>query len=220
MDTNKDRQKKSFKENTANMNTSEKISYIWEYYKYHILLTIMAIAVVASFVVGRINHKEIVLNVNISTKGINYDTLNKLVTDSNNALIEKGDKKEVQILYNNTALGDMTIAIKQKMVAEIAAAELDILVLSKEEFEILAKQGTFVDISEFFKSNNIDSSSLKFVYSKATDIDTTEKAYGLHMESFPIYKSLNLNESEPVLAIIANTKHKDMIVKFLNLLLK
>jgi hypothetical protein len=80
--------------------------------------------------------------------------------------------------------------------------------------------GSFLDLKDLTGLSTDTAKQLNYVLSKVPEVDATEKAYGIDLSDSPIFKELQFAGNEPVLAILANGKNKEMSVKFIEWLFK
>jgi ABC-type glycerol-3-phosphate transport system substrate-binding protein len=217
MDTDKDRL--VAKELASKMTKRKKLSYIWHYYKMHIIITLFVLLAVTSVIVGKLNEKVNILNVTVLGSGVNLENFNKLSEKAYEQLVE--DKKENEMLMTFENITGVTSAMgNQKLTVQIAAGELDVLILSKTGFTQLASSSAFIDLKELTGLSSDTSKELNYVLYKAENVDTNEKAYGIALNNFDVLKELDLADEEPVLAILANSKNQETAVKFIEWLYK
>lgn len=216
-----DRDKQAADQLKSKMTKKEKLAHTWYYYKFPIIIGIIALFFIGDFVVQKINEKATILNVTVVTAGLNLENFDKLVEKAQNDLVE--DKKETEMFMtfnpDDSAAGT-SVLTNQKLTVQIAAQELDVIILPKSGFELFAANGTFLDMSELTDLSKETSQQLNFVLAKGTEEDPTEKAYGIDLSNFPVLKDLYFADKEPVLAVLSNSKNHEMAAKFIEWLHK
>lgn len=150
-------QKTPFKELTF----SQKIQYIWDYYKLPIFLVIIGIIAVTTFIRGRLAQKNTILNVlcvnveNSTTEDNSADIFNDFLTDNGYDLSkdEIALNKNIYVDVDKNGLDYQNMAA---LTAYFASNEYDICFMDDKTFDYYAKNVCFEDISKY-----LDKPSLK-----------------------------------------------------------
>lgn len=127
--------------------------------------------------------------------------------------IEK-DKQEIKIDDNFFQANDNGASSRQRLMTYIMATEVDIIIAPELEFEQMAVNGNFVDLTDQLPIE---------LYSKLVDsmyftslIDSDKKSpYGIHLEGNETLKNLHGIAEKPVLGIVVNAKQKENANKFI-----
>ena len=143
-------QKTPFKELTF----SQKIQYIWDYYKIPIFLVIIGIIAVTSFIHGRLAQKNTVLSVlcvnaeNSTTEDSGADIFNDFLTDNGYDLLkdEIALNKNICVDVDKSGLDYQNMAV---LTAYFASNEYDICFMDDKTFDYYAKNVYFEDISKY-----------------------------------------------------------------------
>ncbi|MDT8719111.1 hypothetical protein IAI10_20895 [Clostridium sp. 19966] len=213
-------EKKTFKENTANMNKKEKLKYIWYYYKFHIIVTIVIVAMVGSFVSTLVTRKSTYASITLLGDYVDNSKLSDYNKKANASLLPNNKKSEITITFLQKGDDSNSYNADQALTARIAAKDIDILVLSKSDFNNYAKLGSLLDLSDL--KNDKDLSKLNFIEAtNDSDKGKITKPYGIDANDFSSsFNSINYDYKDKVVAIIVNTTNKDNSVKFLKWMLK
>lgn len=209
----------STKQKLKDMNKKQKIEFIWDYYRFHIIGTIILIAIVTSFTMDIMNRKETVLNVTILGEYLDTDRKDVLEKKAASELIkEEQDKKQILfdfLIKQKDMRDEYSMASVQKLQAAIAAKDIDILILDKVDFEIYASQGTFMKLSDLPDFTQLGVSEKDLVKYQAKDIDSKQEIYAINAESLPVLKELNYNTKDKVLCIVVNSQRLNVATEFL-----
>lgn len=143
-------QKTPFKELTF----SQKIQYIWDYYKIPIFLVIIGIIAVTTFIHGRLAQKNTVLSVlcvnaeNSTTEDNGADIFNDFLTDNGYDLSkdEIALNKNICVDVDKSGLDYQNMAV---LTAYFASNEYDICFMDDKTFDYYAKNVCFEDISKY-----------------------------------------------------------------------
>lgn len=216
-----ERDKRTYKQVTANMTKKEKLSYIWSYYKFHITAAVIAIVVIINIASSILNRKDCVLEIKLAGSGMDTESLIKLQENAEAQLVKNKKRQEMSFSFiADQGANGTSIRGNQQLVLPISAGELDLVVLPKGGFEAVAAQGALVDLQSLTGLSGNSSNDLKFLNFKNEESGGLEKAYGIDMNCFPISKQFNFAESNMVIGVLDNSKNKEMAVEFIKWLIK
>lgn len=190
------------------MSPKERIAYIWDYYKFHIIGTIVAIILLLSLISSIGEKKEVVLNMTIIGQGVNPEGVVQLQEQLTNKLVQdKGDEEvSVQHLtYNKTSMDEASRAGIQKMSAEISLGAIDVMIVEKELFEEISSQNALLALNEFKGANKL--------------LPSDEKVYGISTSDIQLLAPLALDENE-MLCVPSTTKNLKKINEFFTFISK
>lgn len=198
--------KQNIKAILAPMSPKQRMSYIWEYYKFHIIGTIAAIILVISFISSIGGKKEVVLNMTVIGQGVNTDGVVQLQEQLTNKIVQdKGDEEvSVQFLtYHKASMDQASQAAIQKMSAEITLGAIDLLIVEKDLFDEISSQP-----SSLLALNDI----------KGTDklVNSDKKVYGIRTSEINLLTPLELDENK-ILCIPSTAKNLNKINEFFTL---
>lgn len=198
--------KQNIKAILAPMSPKERMAYIWDYYKFHIIGTIVAIILLISLISSIGGKKEVVLNMTIIGQGVNPEGVGQLQEQLTNKLVQdKGDEEvSVQHLtYNNSSMDEASRAGIQKMAAEISLGSIDLMIVEKELFEEISSQNALLALNDFKGTNKL--------------LPSDEKVYGMSTSDIKLLASLALDENK-VLCVPSTTKNLKKINEFFTLI--
>jgi hypothetical protein len=199
--------KQNIKEILAPMSPKEKMAYIWEYYKFHIIGTIAAIILLFSLINSIGEKKEVVLNMTIVGQGVSTEGVVQLQEYLTKELVTDKADEEVFIetlSYDNTSQDPVSQTGLQKMIAQISTGSIDLLIVDKEVFEdISAQQNSLLAINDFKGMDKV--------------VTSNEEIYGINTSDITLLESLKLDENM-VLCVPGNTKKLKEINEFFSLI--
>ncbi len=120
--------------------------YIWDYYKFHILLAVLAVVLITGFILGRINKKNSVLNVVTVNISVN-DTLKTGLCDEyisfTGADPHKNEVTLITGLYISKEPNDLSAAYTSmmKLMAMMEAKQVDVIIADKKAMKIITDNG-------------------------------------------------------------------------------
>lgn len=138
---------------------AKKIGYIWEYYKLPIVVVCIFLYIAGYMIYGSLTHKDTVLYtalINVSagdtfTEELSTDFLGYLGA---NAKKEKVDLYDGLYLTEDESDADYgyVYASNTKITASIASGRLDVVLMDKNAFDILAKRGYLCNMEQLLKN--------------------------------------------------------------------
>jgi hypothetical protein len=197
--------KQNIKAILAPMSPKERIAYIWDYYKFHIIGTIVAIILLISFMSSIGGKKEVVLNMTIIGQGVNTEGVVQLQEQLTNKLVQDADEEvSVQHLsYNKSSMDEASRAGIQKMAAEISLGSIDLMIVEKELFEEISSQNALLALNDFKGTNKL--------------LPSDEKVYGMSTSDIKLLAPLALDENK-VLCVPSTAKNLKKINEFFTLI--
>lgn len=146
----------------------QKLMYFWDYYKWHLIIGLLAVAIVVSVVHQALTRRDIALYA-LLLNGSPYDFLADDSTYTAPFAEYAGiDESKYQIMYDATvqigtgAGDDYTSA--QKLMVYIAAGELDVMVSDPDSLLQYAYQGDFQDLRDFLTQEQLEKYADAFYY--------------------------------------------------------
>ena len=198
----------------------KKAENFWHYYKFHVLGGILLIIILASTLKSCITRVEPDLNVAFVGEFLFGGTegFEKLVED------KLGNVRKVGVdsaVFFPGMDGQMEVAMHTKTMVLFAAADVDLFVLDRANFEKFGKQGAFMKLDELSGSLDIGSESArnKTCALKAEN-DDKEYVYGIDVTDSPIFSESGIEGKEKIAAISIRAKRGDKALELLGLLLE
>ncbi len=211
----------SVKEKFKTLSTKKKVEFIYDYYKLPIIGTLLAIIVISYMTYSFITKQYTYCNITYYGSTINTDNFNK-IKDTLNKNILGNDKKytiftDSLLIATNSNYGDDPTTT-QAFAVKLAANEIDILLVEKNNFEYFAANNMLLDLNslEGFDSLNISSNDLV----TAKDETGNNNLYGIKVDNLNLLKDSGFNNENTILSIaISSTRHEE-VIKILNELTK
>lgn len=189
------------------MSPKERIVYIWDYYKFHIIGTIAALILLISFISSIGEKKEVALNMTIIGQGVNTEGVVQLQEQLTNELvIDKADEEVFieTLSYDKSSQDPVSRAGLQKMTAQITTGSIDLLIVDKELFEeISSQQNSLLAVNDFKGINKV--------------LTSNEDVYGISTSDINLLAPLKLDENK-VLCVPSNTKNLKQINEFFSII--
>lgn len=193
------------KKQFAQMPMKKKIGYIYDYYKWYIILAIIFVIILGSSLHRYFTQKETILYLAFVNVSIGEDLEEKLKDNYFEYVNEDSQKEEIEI-YKNLYVSDdpsdenhqFAYASRMKTLASINAKQLDLVLLNKEAYEIFLKSEYLLDLSTILK-------------------DQTQETYSLIANDMPIFKNAGFNDTLYI-GVIANSPRLDRIKSYIDYL--
>lgn len=189
------------------MSTKERFSYIWDYYKFHIIGSITAIILLILLISSIDEKKEAYLNITILGNGVNPEGIAQLQEQLTNVLVKDKADEEVFIetlSYDKSSPDAASRAGVQKMVAQITTGSIDLLIVDKELFEEISSQQ-----NSLLAINDLKGTGKR--------LPSNEEVYGISTSDINLLSPLKLDENK-VLCIPSNTKNLEQINELFSLI--
>lgn len=140
----------TFKEMTFN----EKREHIWEYYKVHIIATVIALFVIGSMLNLYVFNPppDIILDMSFRVPQYDYDDTHKdaLVATLTEAVVNTPKTEAVQVELLQTDGGidpSVTMAVEAKFMGKAEVGQLDLIVTDKDGYDYMSAEGFFKDLA-------------------------------------------------------------------------
>jgi hypothetical protein len=193
------------------MSRKEKIEYIWDYYKLHIISVIIVIAVLASFIHGQLTKIEYVVNVTMIGNAASEPKREELERKLTSLVVKEGEqRKQAFVDVITTDKSELSYEMTQKFVVRIAAGEIDVVILDKGFFDSFVKQDMFLPLESI---NQINLSDIKQDKIEASGSNNNKAVYAISVEGNKELEAMGYDTKNKVLGIIASSKQKDNGIK-------
>ncbi len=198
----------------------KKAGNFFHYYKIHIIIGIIALIVIGATVRGCVTRVD--PDFNIAFLGSLYfnetdvlkDTIKKEIPE-----IKEPGFDGAFIGTGDSAGGQQEYAMQMKAMVLFAAADVDLFILDKENFEKYVDQGAFISLDEIAPRLGIDSEKSK-PYTLKTNDDPAKHIYGIDISKSEVLKNANIQGKEMIAAIPIRGKMPEKAEKVIALLLK
>jgi hypothetical protein len=211
------------KKKMKNMNTREKMGYIWDYYKIHIILSAAVLAVAVLFIHSIISAPDRVLNVVLMGEQMNIEDMERFNKEAEEGLLGKSAGRkaiDVQFLYSTSDKDDpLVLQSMQKFTILMAAGDIDILVLGRQDFEAYSKSGMFLNLEQV-DGITAGNGNFKNAIIRAAGSDGREAPYGIDAGFISALKDMGYDSEGKVMCVASNSKRLDMAGEFLNWIIK
>lgn len=220
------------------MGPGEKLGYVWEYYKWPILLGLLLLLVLGSALHRNLTKKEPVLYLAMANVALGED-LQRDLTEG--YLLEAGldEKRQEVYLYLDLYLSDnadtlnheYAYASKMKLMGAVSAQKLDLVLMNREAWDLLSRGGYLLELDSaglseaflpFLRENEVilSDNSIEYQLGEASEqiVEIRTAANALEVVAFPVFASAGF--PEPVyLGLVANSPRTAACLDYLSYLI-
>ena len=172
----------------AGKTPKEKFQYFWEYYRIPTLVTILVAAFAANLIYTIVTAKDSALSVLFINGYSEMDTEAFMSGFDEYAQIdtkEYSTSLEMNFTIQEEATDQYTMANVQKLMALVAAKELDVIMADTSTFTNYAEPGYFCNLNEVLPQELIDKYQDRFFYYDIPDDDQGEVPIGIQFADAP-----------------------------------
>lgn len=189
------------------MSRKEKIEYIWDYYKLHIIGAIAVIFFIGSFIHGMVTRIDYVANVTLIGSSISQTKVTEFEKQLTSMVVKEGEKRKQAIVeFTPTDKSEMSFEFMQKFMAKVSAGEIGIVVLDKGFYDTFIKQGMFLRLDNI---NNINLSNIKYSKIEGNTQEQGSGIYAISAEGNKALEDLGYDTKNKMIGIIASSSQKN-----------
>ena len=207
----------------AGKTVKEKFLYFWEYYRMPTLVTILVIAFAGNLIYTIATAKDSALSVLFINGYSEMDTEPFMDGFNEYAQIdteEYATSLEMNFTIQEEATDQYTMANVQKLMALVAAKELDVIMADTQTFTNYAEPGYFCNLNDVLPRELIDKYQDRFFYYDVPEDDQGEIPIGIQLADAPkvVETGAYAVTNDALFGIVINSDHVDNAVKFLEYL--
>ena len=218
------------------MGPGEKLGYIWDYYKWPILLGLVLLLVLGSVLHRNLTKKEPVVYLALANVALGEDLQREL---TEGYLLHAGldGRRQEVYLYLDLYLSDeadtlnheYAYASKMKLMGAVSAQKLDLVLMNREAWDLLSRGGYLRELSGLpaalvpcLRENQVILSDNSIEYqlgeAETLQIETVTVINAVEINEFPLFSPAGF--SEPVyLGLLANSPRPEASLDYLGYLL-
>ena len=235
-----DRERAGNREALAGMTLPQRLDHIFEYYKFPLVLTLIAAVALGSVLYYRLTRKEALLYVGCANISVG-ETLDRELGEGFTKDIGKNPSKSEVRLYRNLYLSrDATVqnheyayASQLKVMAAMANGQLDVLLMNREAYDIMSAGGylrpltdlpdaglnerlsdRLIENTVILEDNDIEHRLDESVPYQA---ETEEVPNAILISAFPLFAGAGFS-ADVYLGIIGNTARTDAVLQYIDYL--
>lgn len=228
------------REALAGMNLLQRLDHIFEYYKFPLVLALIAAVALGSVLYYRLTRKEALLYVGCANISVG-ETLDRELGEGFTKDIGKNPSKSEVRLYRNLYLSrDATVqnheyayASQLKVMAAMANGQLDVLLMNREAYDIMSAGGYLRPLTDLPDANLCrrlsDRLTENTVILEDNDIEhrlderipyqaeTETVANAILISAFPLFARADFS-ADVYLGVIGNSSRTDAVMQYIDYL--
>lgn len=205
------------------LSLSKKLEYIYDYYRWKILV---AIAIVATVIIGaRLvieNNKEVVLYANfVNTQLVDQEHTDLMDNFVNEKQIDMKNKRIVlncSLKINHSSADLMSMNSAQSMMAMFGTNEMDVVVQDEKTYANYASLGGYVDLEELLSEEQLARYRDLLVYTEGPEGEGRH-AYGINVTDSPRLREEGAYIVDAIFTICRNASQTEHALQFLDYLM-
>ena len=228
------------KEALARMNLLQRLDHIFEYYKFPLVLILIAVVALGSVLYYRLTRKEALLYVAYANVSVG-DTLDSALSEDYPRAIGADPRKSEVKLYRNLYLSqDATVqnheyayASQLKVMAAMANGQLDVVLMNREAYDILSEGGYLLllkgalgadlsrRVSDRLVKNTVILSDNAIEHrldeSVPYQAETEEVENAILVSAFPLFARADFS-GDVYLGVVGNSVRMDAVLQYIDYL--
>ncbi|MBQ3481960.1 MAG: hypothetical protein IJH48_06430 [Oscillospiraceae bacterium] len=228
-----------------NMRAAEKLDHVWTYYKWPILLGLLALIVLGSALHRELGKKEPVLYLAFANVVAGED-LEEDLTDGFLRFLGADAKKREVYLYRDLYLSDdadtlnheYAYASKMKLMGAVSAGKLDLVLMNREAYDLLSRSGYLLELSPALFTENaalyaqvlpilssnevvLSDNSIEYQLGEAEtlEVETETVRNALDVSSLPLFARAGFPDAV-YLGVIANSERLSDCIAYISFISK
>lgn len=203
------------KEKLSHMSFKDKMWYIWEYYKFHMLIGLFILfilsAVGTSIYDSTIETELHCIVLNSPRSQENFG----VITEEFSQAMGYGKKQEIYVESMVSSYGEGQGATSDyttvmKMSTLIAAAELDMLICDQEGFDYYGRMDAYADLTTLLPADLLETVEDRICYAQTED--GRQVAAGIDLTDTWFAEAVDLTMETPYLCVMINSARTDTCV--------
>lgn len=226
----------ALRESFRKMDTAHKAEYIYMYYKWFILLGLVALIILGNTLHRQLTKKDVTLYLGLANVSIGTELEQTVTVDFLEWLGQNPKKNEVLAykglyLSANASTEDhqYAYASKMKVMAAVNAQRLDVVLMNREAYDLLSRSGYLLPLAElpenltpYLTENEVilEDNSIDVQLNNAEEyrIVTQTAVNGLNVSEFPLFRDAGF-DGAVYIGFLANIPHYDTAVSYLEYLI-
>lgn len=192
------------KQALSTMSPKQKLAYFWDYYKIHVLVAVVIIAVIISFVRQYLNNKDTAFYavlLNVGATDANYELAASLSEEfMEYAGIDPDQYKvdiDTSISFYDGVDAQYAVANQQKLMAMMQIGDVSAIVADTENFEKYAQFEFYYDLKSLLSEEELAKYSSYFYYTDAATFKNDDNSVSPDGNEQKDPAELTINHRDP-----------------------
>jgi hypothetical protein len=201
------------------MSFKEKVSYVWYYYKIHILSTIVLLILTISFAYSQITSQKVYFDITYIGASVDVEQLSKVDNILNEKVLNRSSKSAINVdsVVTDNSSSELNEQFSQKFMVKIAARDIDMAIVNKQFFEDNYSSGMFLNFESITGFDSLPTSNQEFI--KRNEPNGNLVTYGLSVKNLNLLKDVKFPSNDNILVIMSNSTRIDRALNILKVLL-
>ena len=227
------------------MSPQKKLDYIYTYYKWPLLLGLIALIALGSVLHRQLTKKESVLCLALANVAVGEDLEDEL-TDGFQRFLGADAKEREVYLYRDLYLSDnadtlnheYAYASKMKLMGAVSAGKLDLVLMNREAYDLLSRSGYLLELSPALFTENaalyaqvlpilssngvvLSDNSIEYQLGEAEtlEVETETVRNALDVSSLPLFARAGFPDAV-YLGVIANSERLSDCIAYISFISK
>jgi len=211
----------------------KKADNFFYYYKVHILISIVAIVVIALTVRSFVTRVDPDITIGFLGQ-VNQQAYDPLKAKIEQKLPEIKNVAFDSAMLSNNSNDPQAYAYMSKAMVLLSASDVDLFLVSKFAYDNYAGSGPFMELEDVAKELNVDVSKSEYLKLRVVDEweeptneneqrkvktyrDAEPKLYGIDVTNSDFFKGIDVIGPEKILVVRVEPKNRDLILKLIKL---
>ena len=210
-----------WKQQIKDYSFSEKMEYYWQYYKVHIVVTVLLACFFGSILHPIIHKKETVLSIAYINAFPNVE--DQVIINDLEKHLQLNPKKQQVLLdstyyIDNTSDSPYALTYSQKFSVNAMAGNIDVVLSDVVNFDFYGNQGFFQDLSTIFPEEELSIYRDRLYYMDLPNDDSNKEVpIGIKIDrSAKICKTSCYPNLDAYYGVMTGSDHVDAALSFLN----
>ena len=149
----------------------QKLAYFWYYYKWHVIISVIIIGMLVSFIYQFVNRKDTAFNAVL----LNASLLDQMSSEQPDFLTDFAEKEGIDLNTSDItfdtsirivedSMDEVSVTSTQKLMAYVAANELDSMITDFDSFQKYANSSLFYDLRDILTEEQLQALEPYFYY--------------------------------------------------------
>lgn len=156
-----DAERRENREAFAGMTLSQRLGYIFEYYKFPLVLILIAVVALGSMLYYRITYRDTLLYLAYANVAVGNTLDTELGEGFTRSIGADPGKFEVKVYRNLYLTNDASVqdhqysyASRLKLMAAMTGGQLDVMLMNREAYDIMSSGGYLLPLEELLKQDS------------------------------------------------------------------
>ena len=230
------------REALARMTLRQRLDYIWEYYKFPMVLMLIAVVALGSMLYYRITSREKLLYLACANIVVG-DTLDSALNEGFTRAIGADPGRSEVAIYHNLYLSSdpsaqnhqYSYASRLKMLAAMAGGQVDVLLMNHEAYDIMSAGGYLLPLEDLLKRDSglfqrvegrltenmviLEDNSIEHQLDEnvAYQAETETAVNAILISSFELFEQAGFS-GDVYLGVIGNSSRTEMVLRYIGYL--